>query len=129
MSSDESFSWIDEEYVKTIITKFEGHDKIELSDFKVGSGAAQGENMAGVIKRVRANYLCDGSKKSTSFILKASPSAGAIADLLEDLGIFEREVFTYEKLHQEFEALLPGFKLAPRYYYKNIFIDLEITFI
>lgn len=72
--------------------------------------------MAGVIKRVTANYLCGGIEKSTNFILKASPSAGVLADLLEDLGIFEREVFTYEKLHQEFEALLPGFNLAPRYY-------------
>lgn len=115
-SQDESFSWINSEYVTNIIKKFEGHEKIELNDFKVNCGALQGENMAGVIKRVSTNYLCDGTKKNTSFILKASPSAGVLADLLEDLGIFEREVYTYEKLHQEFEALLPGFKLAPRYY-------------
>lgn len=113
-SQDDSFSWIDSKYVKTIVTKFEGHDKIELSDFKVGYGAAAGENMAGVIKRVTANYSNDGIRKSTNFILKASPAAGVLADMLEDLGVFEREVYTYEKLHQEFEALLPGFKFAPK---------------
>lgn len=112
---DDSFSWIDSEYVKNVVKKFEGHERIELSDFKVGSGAAQGENMAGVIKRLKTNYLCDGTNKSTNFILKASPQAGAIADLLEDLGIFEREVFTYEKLHTQFEALCPGLNIAPRY--------------
>lgn len=113
-SQDESFSWINSEYVKSIILKFEGHENIELNDFDVSSGAAKGENMAGVIKRVKTSYLCDGIKKSTNFILKASPSAGVLADMLEDLGIFEREAFTYQKLHPEFENLLPGFKIAPR---------------
>lgn len=115
MSSQEnSIPWINSEYVKALIIKSEGHDKIELTNFECSSGAAAGENMAGVINRLKVNYLCDGNKKSASFILKSSPAAGALADLLEDLGIFEREVYTYETLLKELEALLPDLKLAPR---------------
>lgn len=115
-SQDESFSWLNSEYIKNILIKFEGHEELELIDFQVGSGSKQGENFAAVINRVAITYTSKGVKKVTSFILKSSPMAGAVSELLEGLGVYEREVFTYEKIHRDCEALLPNFKMAPRYY-------------
>jgi hypothetical protein len=112
-SVEDQIEWINAELVKTILSKYEGHEKSEISDFKVG-GIEQGVNFAGVIKRIKIDYVSNGNESSANFIIKSSPSAGAVAGMLEDLGIFEREVFTYEKIHKDCEALLPGFKIAPK---------------
>lgn len=115
LQEETSFPWLNSEYIKTILIKLEGHEKLKLLDFNVGSGAEQGENFAGVINRVTVNYTSKGIEKTTKFILKSSPSSGAVSELLEDLGVYDREVFTYEKIHRDCEALLPNFKIAPRY--------------
>lgn len=113
---DDSFPWLNSEYIRTILIKYEGHEKIELGSWNVGSGSQQGENFAAVINRITVNYTSKGIQKTTKFILKSSSASGAVSELLEDLGVFEREVFTYEKIHRDIEALLPTFKMAPRYY-------------
>lgn len=117
ITQDESNSWLNIDLIKNILANFEGHNQFEVHDFNVNFGASEGENFAGVIKRISVNYTSNDIKKSKKFILKSSPSAGAISELLEDLGVFEREVYTYETIHRSFEDLLPGFKTAPKYYY------------
>jgi hypothetical protein len=117
MSSEvPTFPWLNSEYIKTILTKIEGHENLEVNEFSVGSGSAQGENFAGVIQRIKVNYTIGGSKKIISLILKTSPKAGAVAELLENLNVYEGEVYMYHKILAESESLLPGFKVAPRYY-------------
>lgn len=112
----ESFPWLASPYIKTLLEKYEGHDNLELIDFNVSSGSAQGDNFAGVILRVTVNYFISESKKKVNFILKASPVAGAVAELLDNLGVYEGETFIYHKVQNECKALLPGFRMAPRYF-------------
>lgn len=112
---EESIEWLNADLIKNVLTKFEGHDQFVLNDFLVKAGSSQGENFAGVIKRVEVNYETKNVKKSVNFIIKSSPTAGAVSDLLEDLGVFDREVYTYEQILRDFEDLLPSFKIAPRY--------------
>lgn len=113
MSSETpTFSWLNSEYIKAVLTKFQGRD-VEVNNFNVGSGAAAGENFAGVILRVKVNYTVDNERKKASFILKVSPKAGAVGELLESLNVFDGEVYMYDGIHPECESLLTGFKIAP----------------
>ncbi|KAG5685050.1 hypothetical protein PVAND_014252 [Polypedilum vanderplanki] len=120
MSSDfPAFPWLNSDYIKTILAKYEGHENFEVNDFSIGSGSAMGENFAGVIHRVKINYTMSGIKKEASFILKTSPQAGAVAELLENLNVYEGEVYMYHKIHNECESLLSGFKMAPSIIYAD----------
>lgn len=112
MSSEEL--WLNSEYIQAFLKASQGQN-VELIDFNVNTGAEKGENFAGVIKRVTVNFLCNGNKKSINYILKSSPTSGAISEMLDDLGTFDREVFTYHKILKDCEDLLYGFKMAPRY--------------
>jgi hypothetical protein len=117
MSSEQSNSalWLNSDYVKAILKSFEGHEEFKLNDFNVGTGSNAGENFAGVISRIEINYTLDGAEKNIKFIVKESPSAGAIAELLENMNTFEGESIVYGHILKGCESLLGGFKMAPRY--------------
>ncbi|KAL7032152.1 hypothetical protein ACKWTF_007237 [Chironomus riparius] len=117
-SSLESSSpeWLNKDYVKLILSKIEVQGNPELNDFTISAGSAQGQNFAGVIIRVSIKYTLDGSNKHVTVIIKASPTAGAVSELLEDLDVFGGELFVYKNILSGFNELLPSFKIAPRYY-------------
>lgn len=120
----ETFPWLTSEYIKTILMKTQGHEKLELIDYKIAAGSAIGENYAGVILRARINFSINGIEKSTRFILKAAPADGILSEMFESFDVFEGEKFVYEKIHKYGEDLLPDFKIAPRYnasFVDNIF--------
>lgn len=48
MSSEQAatFPWMNNDYFKSILSKYEGHDNLQLSDFNINTGANKGENFA-----------------------------------------------------------------------------------
>lgn len=114
MSNTESFEWLNADYIKSFLSKITNESDLKVINFKISSGSAQGENFAGVIFRVNVNYAINGNEKSASYILKASPVAGAVAELLESFNVFDGELYLYQKILEASGTLLPGFKMAPR---------------
>lgn len=116
--------WLNKDYIKLILSKIESQGNPELDDFKISAGSAQGQNFAGVIIRVYIKYTLNGKNKHVTVILKASPTAGAVSELLEDLDVFGGELCVYKNVLSGFDELLPGFKIAPRYIliYLNSFL-------
>lgn len=115
MSSEqvETFPWMDNDYFKSILTKYEGHDNFQLRKFSVNSGTNKGENFASAIFRVTISYLLHDKEKETTFIVKARSETGAISEMLDDVGTFEGESHVYSILG-ECQKLLPELKIAPR---------------
>lgn len=115
-SQHESCSWINRDYLELILSKLAPNGRAELSDYKISAGSVQGENFAGIIYRVTVDYTSDDScVKSASLIIKSSPVAGAMAELLETLNVFKGESYIYQKVLSHGTDLLPDFKIAPRY--------------
>lgn len=48
MSSEQvaAFPWMNNDYFKSILIKYEGHDNLQFSDFNISTGANKGENFA-----------------------------------------------------------------------------------
>lgn len=116
MSSEqvETFPWMSSDYFTSILTKYEGHDDLQLREFNVSSGTNKGENFASAIFRVKLNYLLHGEAKEITVIIKTSSATSAISEMLEDLGTFEGEAHVYSNILDECKKLFPNFKLAPR---------------
>lgn len=111
----ETAPWMNNDYFKAILSKYEGHDNFQLREFIVSSGTNKGENFAGSIFRVKLNYLLKGEPTETTFILKARSASSAVSEMLDEMGTFEGETHLYANVLPECESLLPNFKLAPRY--------------
>lgn len=109
----ENFTWMNKDYFKSILSKYEGHDNVELVDFNVSAGAKKGENFASAVYRVTLKYLINNETKEASFILKTNSSSSAIAEMLEEMGTFKAETNIYANILPQCEKLL-NFKLAPR---------------
>lgn len=103
------------EYFKSVLTAYEGHDDLVVKEFSVSSGTNKGENFASAIFRVTIKYLLRGEAKETQLIVKAQPENGAISEMLSEQGVFEAETHVYRAILGEFEKLIPNFKVAPRY--------------
>lgn len=116
MSSEsaETFSWMNNDYFKSILIKFEGHDNLQLSEFNVSSGTNKGENYASAIFRVNLNYLLNGVSKEITVIVKTNPESSALSEMLEEMETFKGETDVYENIIVECERLIPNFKIAPR---------------
>jgi Ecdysteroid kinase-like family len=115
LENNQAPTWLNSEFVKNVLQAFEGHDRFNLKNFSIGSGTEAGQNFAGVIIRLNAVYSVDDNNndKSVSFILKSSPSASVIAEILEELNTFEAEKQMYA-IHRKVENVLIGFKIAPK---------------
>jgi hypothetical protein len=111
---ESSPEWLNKEYIELILSKIECQGNPELDEFKISAGSAQGQNFAGVIIRVHIKYTLDGNNKHVTVIVKASPTAGTVGELLEDLDVFGGELCVYKNILSGFDELLPGFKMAPR---------------
>lgn len=116
MSSDtlEVCSWMDSGYLQSVLTKYEGHDDLQLLDYSASS-PAKGENFASSIYRIKLNYLLNGVEKCTTLIFKAKPEGGAISEMLDNMDTFAGEAHIYTNVLSECEKLT-GLKIAPRYY-------------
>lgn len=108
------FSWMNNDYFKLVLTKFEGHDNLQISAFDVSLGTNKGENYASAIYRVNISYLLKGEPKEATFILKANPVSSAMSEMLEEMGTFKGETHIYENVITECEKMLSNFKIAPR---------------
>lgn len=117
MSSEqvEMFFWMNNDYFKSILIKFEGHDNLQLSEFNVSSGTNKGENYASAIYRVNLKYFSNGETNETAFIVKTNPESTAMSELLEEMGTFKLETHVYESIITECERSFSNFKIAPRY--------------
>lgn len=118
MSSEsaEIFTWMNGDYFKSILAKYEGHDNdVELIEFSVKSGSVKGENFASAIYRAKLSYLLNQQPKEASFIIKTTSASSAISELLENMGTFDHETHIYQKVLTECEKLFPDTKLSPRY--------------
>lgn len=102
------------EYFKSVLTAYEGHDDLEVSEFSVSSGTNKGENFASAIFRVTIKYLLHGETKETQLIVKTQPENGAISEMLSEMGVFEAESHIYRSILGECGSLIAGFKVAPR---------------
>lgn len=111
----ESFSWMNNDYFKSILTKFEGHDNLQIKEFNVSLGTNKGENFASAIYRVTLKYsLSNDDLKEKSFVLKTNPELSALSELLDEMGTFKNETHVYEKIITECEKSFSNFKIAPR---------------
>lgn len=110
----ETFPWMNEDYFKSILTKYEGHDDIKLRNLNLTAGTNKGENFASAIYRVSLSYLLIDEEKEVTFILKTSSSSGAISEMLEEMGTFPAETHIYTSILPEMAKLIPDFKIAPR---------------
>lgn len=110
----ESFPWMNSEYFKSILTKYEGHDNLQLIEFSVNSGSLKGENFASAIYRAKLSYLLNQQPKEMTFIIKTTSTTSAISEMLENMGTFDSETIVYEKILTECEKLFPDIKFAPR---------------
>lgn len=115
MSSEqaETCSWMNDDYFKSVLTQYEGHDNLQLLDYS-SSVPAKGENFASAIYRVSLNYLLNDNKKQTTLIFKTKPETSAVSEMLENMGTFEGESHVYTNILTECEKLSPDFKIAPR---------------
>lgn len=103
------------EYFKSVLTAYEGHDDLAVKEFSVSAGTNKGENFASAIFRVNIKYLLRGEAKETQLIVKAQPENGAMSEMLTEMGVFEAESHVYRAILRECSSLIANLKVAPRY--------------
>lgn len=102
------------DYLKSILTAYEGHDNLQLVDFSANA-PAKGENFASSIYRIKLNYLLNDEHKCTTLIFKAKPDGGELAEFLENMDTFGSEANVYTKILSECEKMI-DLDVAPRYF-------------
>lgn len=110
----EILPWMDSDYFKSILIKYEGRDDLQLKEFNVSAGTKKGENFASAIYRVTLNYLLQSPKEMT-FIIKTRPDSLVLSAMLDEMGTFALEANFYENVLADCEKLIGNFKIAPRW--------------
>lgn len=115
MSSEitELCSWMTNDYLKSILSKYEGHDNLQLVDYSA-SAPPKGENFASSIYRIKLNYLLNDEQKQVTLIFKTKPDGGALSEMLENMDTFASETHIYNNVLAECEKTA-DFKVAPKY--------------
>lgn len=117
MSSEqaETLTWMDSDYFKSILIKYEGRDDLQLKEFNVEAGTKKGENFASAVYRVTLNYhLLHDQPKEMTFIVKTNPESSALSEMLDEMGTFAGEGNIYSNVLTHCENLIGNFKIAPR---------------
>lgn len=97
-------SWITQEYFENIIEQ-NFPDFVKIKSFSPKSGSAAGENYASVMLRIEFEVeLKDESIREFSLMLKTNQE-GEHAQMMADMGIFDKETEVYEILIPAFEKL------------------------
>ncbi|KAL5274238.1 hypothetical protein ACFFRR_000788 [Megaselia abdita] len=105
MASDYSIpSWITQDYFENIVADAVD-DFLMITKFSPKSGSAAGENYASIMLRIDFEVkLKDGSNREFSLMVKTAQD-GENAQMIADMGIFDKEIEVYEKLLPAFEEL------------------------
>lgn len=99
-------SWITQEYFENIISDEIGKFS-RITKFKPESGCAPGDNYASVMIRIVIEVeLEDGSIKEFPLMMKTTHSESSFgAQMVQEMGIFDKEGEIYEKIIPAFEEL------------------------
>ncbi|XP_055382980.1 uncharacterized protein LOC129613087 [Condylostylus longicornis] len=118
----EVLPWLGKTYLEKILSAHENQPASVIS-FSKKIGTDKCENFASVINLINAEYTTENSKeiKKISLITKTKTSDELVAEIVENLNVFERETHVYVVLLKEFEEMLNSVGIsttfAPRYIY------------
>lgn len=108
-SANNNFSiptWIKQEYFENIIADEIGKYS-RITKFQPESGSAPGDNYASIMVRILIEVeLEDGSLKELPLMMKTTHSTSSAAgQMVNDMGIFDKESEVYDKVIPAFEKL------------------------
>ncbi|CAG0904940.1 unnamed protein product, partial [Darwinula stevensoni] len=93
---------VTEDFVKTLIEKDTGEDKIAIKHFHVERATEAGDNYGTIVYRIHVSYICgsDGSGKSrdAAYIGKFLPVQPKHRETMQQMDFYEREVVVYNEL-------------------------------
>lgn len=107
-------SWITEEFLQDLISKYENSDKIKVIEKSVTPAVGFGNNYMSMLHRVIVKFRENGSNsKEQHLIIKQFPTSQFSKKFVEELKLFEREIFIYEEILPRINDIFKRFSKEP----------------
>lgn len=121
------YPWISNAFFERILRRDQQDDSIIISGYTVKAAIGKGENYASQMLRCKVEYkkLSENKLQAFSFVIKASLVNAEMAAIANELGVFRKEIFTFQQVIPAVEKLLRSIgdysQLSAKYSKKKIF--------
>uniref|UniRef100_A0A1B6EBX7 CHK kinase-like domain-containing protein n=2 Tax=Clastoptera arizonana TaxID=38151 RepID=A0A1B6EBX7_9HEMI len=116
--------WLDKNFLTQLLLVHHNSDQIDVATFEVTPAVSNGNNYSSIVLRVFIKYEENGKLTQKSLIIKTELPNGKTKDVIEEIGIFNKERFLYREVIPIMKDII-GFNLVPEYYPSSEAIVLE----
>lgn len=89
-------AWIDKEFLEEVLAA-SLEDEVKVADYQVTAAVGAGDNYLSILYKTAVQFSSSGSdeQQQAHLMIKGVPTAKLLLDMIEDMGVFRKEIKMY----------------------------------
>lgn len=111
-------AWITKDFLQEVISKHEKNDEVRVIDSNVSAAVGVGDNYLSILYRTKIELVRKdgGPVEKLQLMIKGAPTSKFLLDMMEEMGIFKKELAMYNECLPFMKELLKEYMPEEKYF-------------